>query len=180
VLGHPTTIGPVWALTAVAAYPVIIGAVRRRGPVERVQRSLAWILTVYAVCVVAVTVFPVRVRMASWQWAPWWIVIHYVPFRVPPVGFVLNIAMFVPLGILVPLLWPRFSTFPRMFLLALAASTAIELTQFVLWLTLGNYRTVDINDLISNTAGGVLGLLALRLWNRWTRADQDAAAQARM
>jgi glycopeptide antibiotics resistance protein len=44
----------------------------------------------------------------------------------------------------------------------LAASAVIELTQFVLWLTVGNHRTVDVNDLIANTAGGVLGLLAMR------------------
>ena len=179
MLGHPATIGPVWALTAAAVYPVVTAALRRHGPVAQLQKVAAWILTVYAVCVVAVTVFPIRIRMASWRHAPWWVVLQWVPGQVPPVGFVLNILMFVPLGVLAPLLWPRTRSWARMTLLALGLSALIELTQFVLWLTLGNYRTVDVNDLISNTAGGVLGLLVLRLWTRLRSRDYDAS-QARM
>jgi hypothetical protein len=34
--------------------------------------------------------------------------------------------------------------------------------KFALWETVANYSTVDVNDLIANTAGGVLGLLVLR------------------
>jgi glycopeptide antibiotics resistance protein len=46
---------------------------------------------------------------------------------------------------------------------AACASTGIEVTQFVIGLTLGSRRTVDVNDLIANTAGALLGLLLLRL-----------------
>jgi glycopeptide antibiotics resistance protein len=44
----------------------------------------------------------------------------------------------------------------------------------VLWVTLGSRRTVDINDLISNTAGAVLGLLLLRM------AVPEAARRAKL
>ena len=89
--------------------------------------------------------------------------IQLVPFQVPPVSWVLNVVMFAPLGLLAPLLWPRMRSWRRMALLGLAASTVIELTQLVLWVTLGSHRTVDINDLIANTLGALLGLLVLRL-----------------
>jgi glycopeptide antibiotics resistance protein len=66
--------------------------------------------------------------------------------------------MFMPFGVLLPLVWPRAGTSGRIAAWSLAASGAIELTQLVLWVTLGNFRTVDVNDLIANTAGGLLGL----------------------
>ena len=86
---------------------------------------------------------------------------------------VANVVMFVPLGILVPLLWPRFDSMRRMAVLGVCASAGIELTQLLLWVTVGSHRTVDVNDLIANTAGALLGLLVLRL-------VAQPASQARM
>jgi glycopeptide antibiotics resistance protein len=118
--------------------------------------ALFW---VYAVAVAVVTVVPAGAHRRRGTWSS---VVQAVPFHVPPVSFALNVVMFVPVGLLVPLLWPRAGRVATIAAVSLAASAAIELTQFALWVTLGNYRTVDVNDLIANTAGGVLGLLALR------------------
>lgn len=115
----------------------------------------------YAVAVAAITVVPTRVHPR--HPAPWWVVIEVVPGQVPPASFALNVVMFVPLGLLVPLLAPRTGTLVRLTGLAFAASAVIESTQLMEWLVLGNVRTVDVNDLIANTAGGLLGLLLLRL-----------------
>jgi glycopeptide antibiotics resistance protein len=146
--------------------------VSRRHPLAAAV-SVAWVLGV-----VAVTVFPIRAHPRGGR-APWWVVIHWVPFEVPPLGFVLNVMMFMPLGVLVPLLWPGAGSVRRTGLLGLAGSAAIETAQLVLWLTLGNFRTVDINDLIANTGGAVLGLLLLRRL-RADRAPAHDDVQARM
>jgi hypothetical protein len=127
------------------------------------SRSRTWVAAtfwIYVTAMAAVTVAPAGVHRRHWD--PWWSVVQLVPLHVPPVSFVLNIVMFVPFGLLVPLLWPRAGSIGRVAGLSLAASTMIELTQLALWLTVGNYRTVDVNDLIANTVGGVLGLIALR------------------
>jgi glycopeptide antibiotics resistance protein len=116
---------------------------------------------VYAVSVLAITVVPFRLHRH--RHAPWWLVVQLVPFDVPPWSFALNILMFVPFGLLLPLIWRRAGSFARVLAGSLAASTVIELTQLVQWITLGNYRTVDVNDLIANTAGGLLGYAILRL-----------------
>jgi VanZ like family len=116
---------------------------------------------VYAVSVLAITVVPFRLHRH--RHAPWWLVVQPVPFHVPPVSFALNILMFAPFGALLPLIWPRTGTAMRVLICSLAASTAIELTQFAEWVALGNYRTVDVNDLIANTAGGLLGYAMVRL-----------------
>jgi hypothetical protein len=126
-------------------------------------RSRTWVAAtfwIYVAAVAAVTVAPTGVhrrhRDSSWS------VVQLVPLHVPPVSFVLNIVMFVPFGLLVPLLWSRAGGIGRVAGLSLAASMVIELIQLALWLTVGNYRTVDVNDLIANTVGGVLGLIVMR------------------
>jgi len=130
-------------------------------------RAATWVVATfwaYVAAVAVVTVAPTGVHRHRWD--SWWSVVQLVPFHVPPVSFVLNIVMFVPFGVLVPLLWPRAGSIGRIAGLSLAASTVIELTQLALWVTLGNHRTVDVNDLIANTVGGVLGLIALTFIRR--------------
>jgi glycopeptide antibiotics resistance protein len=163
VLAHPSSIGPGWALAFLAAYPAVVVAMRRRAEVSRRRLTAVSILMLYAVAVVAVTAFPIMVRPGAVHSGDhWWTVIRLIPFVVPPLSFVLNVVMFVPLGVLVPMLWPGADSVRRLAGVAAAASGGIELTQFVLWVTLGSQRTVDVNDLIANTAGGLLGLLLLR------------------
>jgi glycopeptide antibiotics resistance protein len=124
----------------------------------------ALLLLVYALAVVAATIFPIRPHPHTyWAASPWWTMIHYIPLVVDAPSFVLNIVMFVPFGILPPVLWPRLDSVRRLAAYAAGASLTIELTQLVLGLTVGSRRTVDINDLIANTAGALAGLLVLRV-----------------
>jgi hypothetical protein len=128
----------------------------------------------YVFGVLVITVVPTRIH--PHRHAPWSLVVQPVPFHVPPVSFVLNILMFMPFGVLLPSVWPRTGTFGRVAVWSLAASAVIELTQLVLWVTLGNYRTVDVNDLIANTAGGLLGLAVLRLTTSVARPGRSPRA----
>jgi len=123
----------------------------------------ALLMLLYAMAVVAVTIFPITPHPSSyWAATPWWTMIHYVPFLVDAASFVLNVVMFVPFGVLVPMLWPRADSLRRLAGWAVVASSSIELTQLVIGLTVGSRRTVDVNDLIANTAGALAGLLVLR------------------
>lgn len=69
---------------------------------------------------------------------------------------ILNVLLFIPLGILLPVIWPRFDSLKSVLLWVLCFSTLIELMQ------LFNFRTTDINDLITNTGGAALGYLLIR------------------
>lgn len=64
---------------------------------------------------------------------------------------VLNIIAFLPLGFLVPILCGKFQSFRGAMMLGLVCSLFIELAQMF------TYRLSDINDLITNTLGAVLG-----------------------
>lgn len=69
----------------------------------------------------------------------------------------LNVAMFVPLGFFLPLLWKKFRRLKNTLLFGVGATVFIELAQ------LFTYRATDINDVITNTAGALLGYLLFRL-----------------
>jgi len=127
-----------------------------------------WITTTifwgYAVSVIAITIFPIRPHPAEyWAGEGWWTMLSWIPFNVDAPSFALNVIMFVPFGVLLPMLWPTADSFRRLAVRAACASLAIEATQFLIGITVGSRRTVDVNDLIANTAGAVLGLLILRL-----------------
>jgi glycopeptide antibiotics resistance protein len=67
-----------------------------------------------------------------------------------------NLALFVPLGILLPLVSKRFQSFKRVLLSALMLSVSVEAIQFLLRF-FGNPRAVDIDDVILNALGACVG-----------------------
>jgi glycopeptide antibiotics resistance protein len=95
-------------------------------------------------------------------------------------GATLNVALFVPLGIFARLLWKRGAVGTG--LLGFACSLLIEVTQLSAnWGTAPfQYRIFDVDDLIGNTTGALLGwvvgAVVLALWAaRVRRADLPAA-----
>lgn len=69
------------------------------------------------------------------------------------INIVGNIVMFMPIGFLIPLLWDKLNSFKNVVFFGFATSLLIELTQLFL------IRGTDIDDLILNTVGAVLGYL---------------------
>ena len=67
-----------------------------------------------------------------------------------------NLILFVPLGILLPCLFSSARSFKIVFTICVISSFSIEVIQFFLW-QFGTFRTVDVDDLIMNTIGGILG-----------------------
>ncbi|HUS01253.1 MAG TPA: VanZ family protein [Chitinophagaceae bacterium] len=72
-----------------------------------------------------------------------------------------NIVLFAPLGIFLPLLSRKFYSLKRMIVTAFICSLSIELIQLI-GRQFGNYRTVDIDDIILNTLGAILGYFIVR------------------
>jgi glycopeptide antibiotics resistance protein len=69
-----------------------------------------------------------------------------------------NVLAFVPLGILVPLLAPRRSSWLFVLAVGLVVSVAIELAQLGLSSAFGyTYRQSDVDDVILNVIGALLG-----------------------
>ena len=70
----------------------------------------------------------------------------------------LNVLLFVPLGFLLPLVFPdKFNRFWKVALCALCTTFSIEAIQYFIG------RSADIDDILANTFGGMLGFCLLRL-----------------
>lgn len=67
-----------------------------------------------------------------------------------------NLALLLPLGLLGPIALPALDRWWRIAILALLVSTAIELTQLLV-----PDRSADIDDVIINVAGALLGYTVL-------------------
>jgi glycopeptide antibiotics resistance protein len=75
-----------------------------------------------------------------------------------------NVVAFVPLGLLAPIVSARWRTAPRVLLLGLLVSTAVELAQLGWDLVVGMpWRAADIDDVIVNTFGALVGYGIWRL-----------------
>ena len=70
---------------------------------------------------------------------------------------ILNILLFVPLGVVLPLLWNSFRNTKKAILFGFTMSLAIELLQIL------TFRATDVNDLITNTFGALFGFLCAKV-----------------
>ena len=69
----------------------------------------------------------------------------------------LNVLLFIPLGIFVPCLWPEYRSMMKTVGLGLMTSLGIEILQIF------TFRATDINDVITNVAGTMIGYLIGKL-----------------
>lgn len=88
--------------------------------------------------------------------------VNLLPFSrdIDLTGYVLNILLFVPLGFLLPVIWPRSGKLTYMVLFGFCFSLVIEISQ------LCNHRRTDVDDLIMNTIGAVIGYLLYVILNK--------------
>jgi glycopeptide antibiotics resistance protein len=152
-------------------------AVGRRGWPQKPATALRLATVTYAALLAAVTLLPI-------QWDPWRVSYpneDHTPQLVPLRGSgtnpfqsshpihmlseqVGNILLFLPFGVLLPLLWPQLNRGWRVMALGVVTSIGIELAQTAMT---GIHRA-DVNDVLLNALGVGLGWLTLRLTQRTT------------
>jgi glycopeptide antibiotics resistance protein len=143
---------------------------RARGGVVSVRRELLLLtFVVYLLCVATLTLTPNRSERLRAE-ARGDIALRPNPAALTCIGvssgsnarsFCMqnalgNVLLFLPLGFLLPLIATQLRAGGTM-LVALALSLGIEVLQYASS-ALGSYRSADINDVILNTAGALVGL----------------------
>jgi glycopeptide antibiotics resistance protein len=74
-----------------------------------------------------------------------------------------NLLILVPLGFGLPVVWQRFRQLSPMLVAGFGVAFVIEFSQIVISLILGvPYRVFDVDDLMLNTAGAIIGWVAWR------------------
>lgn len=79
-----------------------------------------------------------------------------VPMLTDIKNTILNVFLFLPLGMMLPFLWRRYRHLTDTLIFGFRMSLSIEVLQFF------TYRATDINDIIANTLGTALGYLVFR------------------
>ncbi|NCT38887.1 VanZ family protein [Bacillus sp. EB93] len=75
-----------------------------------------------------------------------------------------NIILFLPMGFVLPMIFTNLQTIRKVIFIGFFASLSIELFQALAGLWIGyNYRAADIDDLIFNVLGTVIGFLIWKL-----------------
>lgn len=151
----------VMAIMAVCCLPICF-MLRKRIPL---LRQLAYFL--FAVCLIVISVPTVLWDLLSVVFGAYEVTLHtlnIVPFkfitenwdmgaRKQVTQIIANILMFVPLGFILPVVFPRVRAFARTAVCMLSFSFLIELVQYFIG------RSADVDDLILNTVGGMVGYL---------------------
>lgn len=112
------------------------------------------IFCVYLIAVYALVGLPciTRFKMVA--------VFNFIPFvdmMSDKANSIYNILLFIPLGVLLPILSDKFKTIKNTFLFGLSMTLIIELLQ------LFTFRATDVNDIITNMLGTILGYLISKL-----------------
>lgn len=184
---------------AVLALVTVAGlAIRKREGFWRTFVSLCF--TSYLCALVAVTMFPIPVdpRLIADRSAAGFLHNNLIPFSTISNAFSDGITYFalqvggnllllVPFGLMLPVLQPRFHGFGRSLRAIATAALSVEIAQYAVSAAIGyTYRQADVDDLILNVAGGLIGfglyrLLALvvaHLPTRGARTGGNAVATA--
>jgi len=147
------------ALALMALYHITMVRKDRKIGVKTARRHIA---AVYVFCfvlalVLAITGVPGIYNLAVDS------KVNMVPFAYFPAmyrHYIMNVLLFVPVGFLLPLLWKRFGKWRRTLLCGFAFTLSIEIIQ------LFNERVTDIDDLLMNTLGTMVGFLVFVLINK--------------
>lgn len=139
-------------ISAIVLIPVFV--LLNRTMFHNIRKTVLYF--VFAVYLAAVYLF---VGMPTLQFMRFEVSLTLVPFLPMVADFkntILNIILFVPLGIMLPFLWKKYNTLKATLMFGFSMSLAIELLQIL------TYRATDINDIIANTLGSVLGYFVFR------------------
>lgn len=92
--------------------------------------------------------------------------LNFIPFSndVDITAYLLNVLLFIPLGFLVPCLWQKMDNLFYLIGNGFGFSLFIEISQLL------NNRRSDIDDLILNTLGAVVGFALYKMWTKCTKA----------
>lgn len=130
------------------------------------------VFMLYITAVIAITLFPIELDTSDLAGMGYDYEYNFVPFsgiisslsdggKYAVMSVVGNIIMFMPLGFLVPLLFDksRQMKFWQFMIIFLLSTVFIEFMQFLIGLMIQfKYRCVDIDDVILNFAGALIGL----------------------
>lgn len=123
------------------------------------QYALITTFVIYLLSVIHLVLFPIDVNIGLYaNQAPWYSSINFIPIiTIDLKTFILNVIMLIPFGMYLPLINNKFNSAKKAAKMAFLISLSIEILQCTIGATLGSLRSSDVNDIIANTLGAVIG-----------------------
>ena len=127
-------------------------------------RAIAGVVAcAYAVGVLKEVLQPFQIGIDERYYPGWRAFVHLTPLAGAEPGDLLdNVLLFLPLGVFLALL-ARVPSAWRATLIGFGLSLTIETVQLILDVTVSPGRVADVNDLLGNTVGAVVGYALFRL-----------------
>ena len=145
---------------ALAFYLIILRVMGKRQRAGRIP--LSFVFCFYLVIVLTVTGICIRSAFS-----PRIALIPFADMVRGPVDTALNVLLFIPMGVFLPLLYEEFNSIGKVALAGFLLSLSVEIVQMF------GFGATDINDLITNSLGACLGygvytVLCRMLPKSWT------------
>ncbi|MGG3801417.1 VanZ family protein [Metabacillus fastidiosus] len=155
VLGPIFLLGLIW----------LIGKAKSQGRKRNIGQYIVLIsFEIYLLSVIHLVFFPIDVNIGIYaNQTPWYKTINFIPIlTIDAKTFLLNVIMLIPFGMYLPFLSKTVDSVKKAAKLGFMLSLSFELLQLLIRVTLGNGRSTDVNDLLANTAGAVIGFLIFK------------------
>lgn len=137
-----------------------------------IKQTPLHIATSFVFCYYLIGIFTMTGIGRPKAFLPRIILIPFLEMISGPTATILNIVLFLPLGFFLPLLFKKYNRISEVALTGFLLSLSIELVQMF-----GRGAT-DINDLITNTLGTVLGYFIYKFLSKLMRKELRAKFQA--
>lgn len=154
---------PVFLIGIIVICVILIIIFKKNRTIPKIRISILLLVFYYYLCVMLTKIVGIPtlgecIRLSKLGEAFFNPNINLIPFSDGfSLGFVLNIFLFVPLGFLCPLISKSYQCVKNTFLIGCGLSFSIEIVQLF---TL--YRATDIDDLITNIVGTLIGYFCFR------------------
>lgn len=154
-------LGPVFVLGLIG---LVWWVARQERKFNLAQLVILLSFGIYLLGVIHFVIFPIDVNIGIYaNQTPWYNTINFIPIlTIDLTTFLLNIIMLIPFGMYIPFLKKNVVSLKKVAKLGFMMSLSLELLQLLIRVTLGSGRSTDINDLLANTLGAVIGFFLVK------------------
>ena len=141
---HHLISGYIPVIAALLLYFIVLSLIGKK-------QSIARIIVSYVFCLYLVGILTMTGVCIRGSFSPRIVYIPFVDMIRGPIDTILNVFLFVPLGLFLPLLYDEFDKVGKVILTGFLISLSAEIIQMF------GCGATDINDLITNTIGASVG-----------------------
>lgn len=136
------------------------------------KQTCCHIITAFIFCYYLIGVFTMTGIHRLKSFSPRIVFLPFLDMIKGPIDTILNIILFLPLGVFLPMLYKKYNRISRIALTGFLLSLTIEIIQMF------GMGASDINDIITNTVGACLGYYVFKLLFKFTKKESGRKLRA--